>query len=53
MTLHVTLEKLPMNNVNVFADINDHKFIGLCFTFPRPGPGFRFENGTNSNDSPH
>jgi hypothetical protein len=40
--------------VNVFANINDHKFIGLCFAFPllcctylRACPGFRFEKGTN------
>jgi hypothetical protein len=47
MTLCVALEELPMNDVNVFANINDHKLIGLCFTFPRlcsayprPCPGF-------------
>jgi hypothetical protein len=58
MTLCVALEELPMNDVNVFPNINDHKFIGLCFAFPRlcsayPGacPGFRFEKGTNLNDS--
>jgi hypothetical protein len=53
MSLRVTLEKLSMNDVNVFANINDHKFIGLCFAFPRACPAFRFEKGTNSNNSPH
>jgi hypothetical protein len=45
MTLRVIVEKLPMYDVNVFANINDHKFIGLCFAFPRACPGFRFEKG--------
>jgi hypothetical protein len=31
MTLRVALEELPMNDVNVFADINDHKLINLRF----------------------
>jgi hypothetical protein len=52
MTLRVTLEKLSMNDVNVFACVNDHKLIDLCFAFPRACPGFPFEKGTNSNDSP-
>ena len=53
MTPCVTFEELSMNDVNVFANINDHKFIGLCFAFPRACPAFRFEKGTNSNNSPH
>jgi hypothetical protein len=52
MSLRVTLEKLSMNDVNVFANINDHKLIDLCFGFPRGGPVFWFEKVTNSNDSP-
>jgi hypothetical protein len=52
MTLRVTLKKLSMNDVNVFANINDHKLIDLYFAFPRGGPVFRFEKVTNSNDSP-
>ena len=35
MTLRVTLEELSMNDVNVFANIDDHKLIDLCFAFPR------------------
>jgi hypothetical protein len=31
VTLCITLEKLSMNDVNVFADINDHKLIDLRF----------------------
>ena len=34
MTLRVTLEKLSMNDVNVFPSINDHKSIDLCFAYP-------------------
>lgn len=34
MTLRVILEELPMNDVNVFANINDHKLIDFCFAFP-------------------
>jgi hypothetical protein len=51
MTLRVTLEELSMNDVNVFANIDDHKLIDLCFAFPRGCPGFRFVKGTNSSDS--
>jgi hypothetical protein len=29
MTLSVILEELPMNNVNVFACVNDHKLLNL------------------------
>ncbi len=43
MTLRVTLEELPMNDVNVFASINDHKLIGLCLAYPRACPGSRPE----------
>ena len=55
MALCVTLEELPMNDVNVFANINDHKFIDLCLPFPRVvfyifARLSRFP-GTNSNDS--
>ncbi|SRR6266498_1840745 len=35
MPLRVTLEKLSMNDVNVFSNINDHKLIGLCFALPK------------------
>jgi hypothetical protein len=51
MTLRVTLEELSMNDVNVFANIDDHKLIDLCFAFPRGCPSFRFVKGTNSSDS--
>jgi hypothetical protein len=34
MTLRVILEELSMNDVNVFASINDHKLIDLCFALP-------------------
>jgi hypothetical protein len=51
MTLRVTLEKLSMNDVNVFANIDDHKLINLCFALPRGCPGFRFLQATNSSDS--
>lgn len=33
MTLRVTLEELPVNDVNVLASINDHKLIDVCFAF--------------------
>jgi hypothetical protein len=49
MTSCVTLEELSMNDVNVFANINDHKLIDLCFAlpnlclaFPCGCPRFRF-----------
>jgi hypothetical protein len=34
MTLGVTLEKLPMDDVNVFADVNDHCSVGRALSFP-------------------
>jgi hypothetical protein len=33
MSLRVTLEKLSMNDVNLFANINDHKLIDVYFAF--------------------
>jgi hypothetical protein len=33
MTLRVTLEELPMNDVNVFANVNNHKLIDVYFGF--------------------
>jgi hypothetical protein len=34
MTLRVTLEKLPMDDVNVFANVNDHCSVGRALSFP-------------------
>jgi hypothetical protein len=39
MTLRVILEELPMNDVNVFANVNNHKLIDLISDFAWP---FRF-----------
>ena len=34
MSLRVTLEKLAMDDVNVFADVNDHCSVGRALSFP-------------------
>jgi hypothetical protein len=35
MTLHITQKALPVNNVNVFACVNDHKLLNLYSACPR------------------